>query len=315
MRPQSMSVLVLIVGATLAACGLSTEGDAPPTSDGGGEADTGPAGQPDANGGGQNDAMTEAGGGGDAPASADAPTKDVASDAPGQPDVPVLPDAPAGDGWTCVPVAADGGLLGKLDLSTFTTAGTASWDENGDGKMTLTNSNNFEAGAAWFTTPWPVLQAYSLTWSFRVGPGDTAGDGITFAVLQTTNQPDNNFVGDTGDGLGLRNLQGTGYAVAIDMYNTNEIRLVTMPSYTTVIANHNGDMLNDGNVYTVDVSWHAPSTLSATLHSKSGPLTVTSIDPGFATTDYAWIGFTGATGGGSDSHNEVGGITVNSACQ
>jgi hypothetical protein len=105
--------------------------------------------------------------------------------------------------------------LGTLDLSTCVFAGTASWGENSDGKITLTNSNNFESGAAWYPRELPQVSAYDITWSFRVGPGDTAGDGITFAVLQTNAAPDNNYVGDDGNGLGLQGLSGTGYAVAI----------------------------------------------------------------------------------------------------
>lgn len=302
-----MSMMVLAVGATLAACGLSTMGEGSPSL--GWTGDDGSAGMNDAPGA---DAPVDGPGmGHDAPATSDAQGADVAA----QQDVTPPKDSPTGDGWTCVPVAGDAGILGKLDLSTFTTAGNAVWNDNGDGIMTLTDSYNFEAGAAWFTTPWPVLHAYSLTWSFRVGPNQTAGDGITFAVLQTTNQPDNSFVGDNGDGLGLRNLQGTGYAVAIDMYGTTQIRLVTMPGYNTVSTNGNNDMLNDGKVHAVDVTWHAPNTLTATLHSISGDLTVTSSDPGLATMDYAWLGFTGATGGGSNSHNEIAAITVTGACQ
>lgn len=299
----------------LAACGLSTFGEAPPSPDGGGGGDDGsPVGQPDATGGGGHDGKAETGGGADGPtAPGDAQPNDVASDAPAPPDAPALPDAPAGDGWTCNPL--DGGVLGMLDLSTCTFAGTSSWDENSDGKITLTNSNNFEAGAAWYPKEMPQVSAYDLTWSFRVGPGDTAGDGITFAVLQTSAPPDGNFVGNDGNGLGLQGLAGTGYAVAIDMYNTNAISLVKMPGFTTVASKTNNDMLNDGNIHSVDVSWHAPSTLTATLHSTSGDLTVTSSDPGLAVAGAAWFGFTAATGGGSDSHNEVASLVVNGLCQ
>lgn len=308
MRPHSVSVLVVAVGVPLAACGLSTVGEGPPSL--GWSGDDGSAVQPDGQGAdvnAGNDAANH-----DAPGSSDALAAEAAVDALG-PDVPGLPDAPAGDGWTCTPL--DAGILGTLDLSTCTFAGTASWNENNDGKITLTNSNNFEAGAAWYPTRMPQVSAYDLTWSFRVGPGDTAGDGIAFAVLQTASAPDNKFVGGDGSGLGLQGLKANGYAVAIDMYNTNEIRLVKMPDFTIVASNSNGDMLNDGNVHSVDVSWRAPSTLTATLHSTSGDLTVTSGDPGLTVAGAAWFGFTGATGGGSNSHNEVASLVVNGLCQ
>jgi hypothetical protein len=308
-----MSLLVLAGGATLAACGLSTEGDAPPSLADGGDDGAGTS-QPDATGGGGHDGMTETGAGDGPVGPGDGHAQDaVAADAAAQHDAPAPPDAPAGDGWTCIPL--DGGILGMLELSTCTFAGTASWNENNDGKITLTNSNNFEAGAAWYPRQMPQVSAYSLTWSFRVGPGQTAGDGIAFAVLASSTTPDSNYVGMNGSGLGLQGLSGTGYAVAIDMYNTNEIRLVTMPDYTTVATKDNADTLNDGNVHSVDVSWYAPSTLTATLHSTSGDLTVTSTNAGLTTTGPAWFGFTGATGGGSDSHNEIASITVNGLCQ
>jgi hypothetical protein len=309
MRPHSVSLLVFATGATLAACGLSTMGDGPASL--GWTAGDGSAVQPDARpGDGHADDGATAH---DAPGPSDGTASDVAADAPVQPDAPTLPDAPTGDGWTCNPL--DAGILGMLDLSTCIFAGNASWNENTDGKITLTNSNNFEAGAAWYPRQMPQVSAYDLTWSFRVGPGDTAGDGIAFAVLQTATTPDGNYVGMNGAGLGLQGLAGNGYAVAVDMYNTNEIRLVTMPDYTIVAHDANGDTLNDGMVHAVDVSWHAPSTLTATLHSTSGNLTVTSNDAGLTTTGPAWLGFTGATGGGSDSHNEIASITVTGLCQ
>jgi hypothetical protein len=295
MRSHSVSVLVLTAGGTLAACGLSTTGEAPQSYQWSNDARVdGPASAHDAN------------------PTSDAKGNDVVSDTSAQTDAPLL-DGPAGDGWTCTPL--DAGILGTIDLSTFILAGNAVWNESQDGKMTLTNSNNFEAGAVWSPREMPQVSAFDLTWSFRVGPGNIAGDGITFAVLETAATPDNNFVGGNGSGLGLQGLSGTGYAVAIDMYNTNEIRLVTMPSYTTVASKSNGDALNDGNIHSVDVSWRAASTLTATLHSTSGDLTVTSSAAGLATTGPAWLGFTAATGGGSDSHNEIASLVVRDLCQ
>jgi Bacterial lectin len=309
MRPPSVSVVVLAAGATLAACGLSTMGEGPPSPHDGGN--DGAVGQRD--GTGSSDAREDGPEAShDAPPSSDVHAMDVASDALTT-DAQPPTDAPDGDGWTCTPL--DGGILGTLDLSTWVFAGTASWNENTDGKITLTNSNNNEAGAAWSARQMPQVSAYDLTWSFRVGPGDTSGDGITFAVLQVAAAPDDNFVGNDGANLGLQGLQANGYAVAVDMYGTNEIRLVTMPSYTIVDSKANGDMLNDGNVYSVDVSWHAPSTLTATLHSTSGDLTVSSTNAGLTTTGPAWFGFTGSTGGSADSHNEVASLVVKDLCQ
>jgi hypothetical protein len=305
MRTASLSWMSLAAAATLAACALSTVGDGPASLSGGGS--DGAVGQQDAPGG-------DAQGPVDALPPSDVEGRDVPSDARIQADAPLPPpDAPAADGWTCSPV--DGGILGTLDLSTFILAGTAVWNENADGRITLTNSNHDEAGAAWYQSEMPPVSGYDLTWSFRVGPGNTAGAGITFAVLQTNAMPNNRYVGSKGSGLGLQGLSGSGYAVAIAMFNTNQIRLVTMPSYTTLESKGNSDTLNDGKIHAVDVSWRAPSTLTATLHSTSGDLTVTSNDAGLATKGSAWFGFTGATGMISDSHNEIASIVVKSLCQ
>ena len=244
--------------------------------------------------------------------------RDALADAPvdAPPDVGV--DAPPDAG--CVSI--DAGISGALALSAFSTKGSATYNENGDGRITLTNSNNDEMGAAWYPEMLPIVRGYDLTWSLRVGPSNTAGDGITFAVLQAAAMPG---VGASGDGVGLRNLAGvTGYAVDVDTFKnpgdptdlgTTTLKLVTMPSFSVVAKIAVPSALDDGNVYAVDVSWRAPSSLTATLHGPGGTtFQVSSSDSGLATSGPAYLGFTGATGGESDSHNEVAGVTIASTC-
>jgi hypothetical protein len=258
-----------------------------------------------------------------------------ANDASG--DVDGAHDAAAGDsslvadaadtGPSCV--SYDAGLSGALALSAFVLTGVAVYDENSDGRITLTNSSNDQAGAAWYPTTMPDVSGYDLTWSFRIGPDDTNGEGITFAVLSSDGAPG---VGDDGDGLGLRNITESsgdggipsGYAVELVTYdNTTDptnlgpttLKLATMPGFTPVAEVAVPSALNDGNVYAVDVSWRAPSNLSATLHGPDGgTINVTSSNPGL-TASSAYFGFTGATGGISDSHNEIAGITVTNTCE
>ena len=239
---------------------------------------------------------------------------------------PAPADAAAPDtAPTCVPF--DAGPGGAFALPAFTFAGSASYNENADGRITLTNSQNNQAGAAWYPTKLPPLAGYDLTWTLRVGPSDTAGDGITFAMLASGSVPG---VGDTGEGLGLRNVTGgdggipAGYAVDVDMFQNSDdptdlgattLKLVTMPGFKVVAETLVPAALNDGNLYAVDVSWRAPSSLSATLRAPDGGLvTVSSTDPGL-TASSAYLGFTAATGGGSDSHNEVAGIAMTDTCQ
>jgi hypothetical protein len=225
----------------------------------------------------------------------------------------------------CLPT--DAGMNGALDLSKFILAGNASFSESGDGRITLTDSLIDQAGAAWSPSLWPGPVGYDLTFSIRVGPNDTAGDGITFSVLASTGSPPG--VGENGDGLGLRNIAAagggvaSGYAVDVDMYQDfgdttdlgpTTLKLLTMPAFKVVAALAVPSALNDGNVYPVNVTWRPPSTLTATLHGPGAPVTVTSSDPGLAVTSAAYIGVTGATGGIADSHNQVAEIAVTNTC-
>ena len=298
-------VASIVAACTSAACELSLSGTAE-TSDAGvaGDASSGD-GTTRADGGRPtNDA------GADAALAADS-TSDVAIDAPR--------DAP------CVPF--DAGLGGPLALSAFSLKGKALYNNNGDGILTLTDSNKHEQGAAWYPTQAPPAAGFDATWTLRVGPNDTSGDGLAFAVLQAAGMPG---VGDDGDGIGLRNLPAPdggvvlGYAVVVDTYKSatdttdlgaSTLKLVAMPSFVIVAVTAVPVALNDGNVYAVDVSWRAPSTLTATLHGPGGATyRVTSIDPRLSITARAFLGFTGSTGATSDSHNEIAGLTIVQIC-
>jgi hypothetical protein len=313
--PSSLVAATSLFG--LAACGLSLAGLG--ASPGGSPPDASPSdvGAPGADGastGGEVDGESPLG----APDSAardSSPPIDATSDGGGPEAAPV-----------CTPF--DSGVSGALVLSAFVVVGTASENENSDGRLTLTNSDNNQAGAAWYPTKLDGVAGYALTWTLRVGPGDTAGDGITFAVLTSSSAPG---VGSDGSGLGLQNITApggdggvlAGYAVDVDMFQDTgdpsdlgptTLKLVTMPGFVPVAETVVPFALNDGNLYAVDVSWLAPSSLTATLHVPDGGLVrVSSSDPRL-TAPSAYLGFTAATGGISNSHNEVGGVTVTETC-
>jgi hypothetical protein len=279
----------------------------------------------DASDGGNEDALGDAAPG-DA-AAADAPTYDApGADAPATDastdDAPVVADVDAGP--PCAP--GDAGLTGALALPTFVLAGVAAYNLGNDGYLTLTNGGLNETGAAWYPTMLPAVSGYDLTWSFRVAPGRTDGEGITLAVLSSASPPG---VGANGEGLGLQNITGqgggrlSGYAVEVvtywDMSNPTSLgpvtlKLTSMPSFTPVAEVAVPTDLNDGNVYTVDVSWRAPGFLSATLHGPGADYNVTSSDAGLAAPS-AYLGFTAATGAISNSQNEIVAITVKDTCQ
>jgi hypothetical protein len=245
------------------------------------------------------------------------------------------PTTDGSDDGAAVPPACtafDGGIGGALALGTFTVEGNASYNENGDGRITLTNSSNSQSGAAWYPTTMPAgIGGYDLTWTTRQGPDDTAGDGFTFAVLASPSIPG---VGSDGSGLGLEGIGPasggagvlSGYAVALDTYQDDgdptdvapvTLKLVKMPGFQIVAYAGVGASLNDGNVYGIDVSWSAPSSLTATFHeADGGVVTISSSDPGLSVgPGAAYLGFTAATGSASNTHNEIAGITVATTCE
>jgi hypothetical protein len=280
--------------------------------------------------GGNEDAPGDAAVGDDT--AADAPTHDAAAD-----DAPAA-DAPATDASTndapelaevgAVPpcVAGDAGWTGMLDLTTFVLAGVAAYNVGNDNHLTLTNNGLNETGAAWYPTMLPAVSGYDLTWQFRVGPGGTDGEGITFAVLSSASTPG---VGANGEGLGLQSITGagagtlSGYAVEVvtywDMTDQTSLgpvtlKLASMPSFTPVAETRVPVDLNNGNTYAVDVSWRAPGFLSATLHVSGTDYNVTSSDAGLAAPS-AYLGFTAATGAIANSQNEIVAITVKDTCE
>jgi hypothetical protein len=251
---------------------------------------------------------------------ADAATSD---DGGAQGDDATLPDDAAVDAPTDACVLSDAGA-GPLALGGFALKGNAGFNDNGDGLITLTNSNNDEHGAAWWPMPLRPVGGVDLSFKFRVGPGDTAGDGVAFAVIASSAMPD---VGDNGDGIGIRNAAAgaPGFAVVVDMYRTpsdptdldkTTLKIVTLPSFGVIANVGIGKKYNDGFVYSADVSWRAPGSIRVTLQvPQTAPVTLSANDPGLAFASPAFFGFTGATGAASDSHQEIAGLSIVSTCE
>jgi hypothetical protein len=296
--------LGIAFGVAAGACGLSIAGTA--TTDGG------VVGAADASA----DTTVVGDGGGSVDGSSDGATSDAIADA-----API--DAPPEA--TCVPFDAG---LGALPLAGFTLKGNAAFNESNDGKITLTNSNNREHGAAWWPIALAPMNGYDATFGFRVGPGDTAGEGITFAIVASASVPG---VGDDGDGLGLRNLAGadggvaSGYAVVVDMYKSasdptdldvTTLKIITMPSFTVIAKVGINRAYNDGNVYVASVSWRAPGSIDVTMQMPGGGIAqLSASDPGLAMVPPSYAGFTGATGGAADSHQEIASLAFTATCE
>jgi hypothetical protein len=257
-------------------------------------------------------------------AAADATTHDAPATEASTGDAPVLADVDAGP--ACV--SGDAGWTGALPLTSFALSGVAAYNLGNDGRISLTSGGLNETGAAWYPAMLPAVSGYDLSWSFRVAPNGTDGEGITLAVLSSGSTPG---VGAGGQGLGLQSITGddggmlSGYAVEVVTYQDSSdptsidvvtLKLASMPSFTPVAETAVPTALNDGNPYTVDVSWRAPGFLSATLHGPgAADYNVTSSDAGLAAPSPAYLGFTAATGAIADSQNEIAGITVKDTCE
>jgi hypothetical protein len=211
---------------------------------------------------------------------------------------------------------ADGAVVGALSLADFTIAGAAQLNVGNDGLLTLTQAANNVVGAGWYKTPFAAGSAYDMTFTIRESANSVAGAGFTFALVTAPNAPTAAFVGTTGDAMGLRGIPGAtgGYAVGLYLYAGINFQLFSMPDFTAVASQTMAGAINDGTSYEVDVSWRAPSTLTATLRLPGGPLTVTSSDARFASPGPAWLGVTAATGPASNAHNELATATVVDVC-
>jgi hypothetical protein len=241
-------------------------------------------------------------------AGADAPRDGAA---PGDAEVP---DA----GPPCVPL--DGAMVGSVDTGAMTLRGGASPDQRRQGLISLTESEHDQRGAAWSSNALPPLRAFQASFALRVGPNDTAGDGIAFAVLGASAPLE---PGEDGSGLGLRGVGAPGFAVAVDMFRDSNdptddggttLKLIAMPSFEVIAHVRHAESLNDGALYQVDVALEADGTLEATLHGRAVTTKVRHTHAAFRVPSPAILGATAATGDASNSHNELVSITIAGGC-
>jgi hypothetical protein len=257
----------------------------------------------------------------DASSAPDGAAPDRAPPPPSDGSAPPADAADAGDaaeGAVCSPLAPDGGFPGVLDLEAFVTKQDAVYSMGDDKRITLTPNANDKRGAAWYPSLLPPVSSYELTFEIHVDSGDTAGDGIAFAVLQGSQMPD---VGDNGDGIGLRSLAYTGYAVVVDMRkdtpdddDVTTLKLVVMPGFNVITHAGLSEALDDGQPHAVDVSW-SPMALSAVVHGPTKLVTLTRTNPGFVQPAQAYLGFTASTGGSANAHQEIASANMTAACR
>jgi YVTN family beta-propeller protein len=183
-----------------------------------------------------------------------------------------------------------------------------------NGTLRLTPNATAQGGSAYLTTPLPISANTSFTTRFvfrMVGSGDGA-DGMTF-VLQ--NQSANALGGQGGD-IGYGTITPS-VAIEIDAHqgpgdpNGNHLGILTNGNVTTHLATFNApfDLENNAS-HTLWVEYDGVTdTLRVflsqgvvTTRPASPVMTRTGLDLAAILGNRAWVGFTAATGGLSNTH-------------
>ncbi|MBE2283655.1 MAG: DUF1929 domain-containing protein [Prosthecobacter sp.] len=213
--------------------------------------------------------------------------------------------------WTVTPP----NVSRQFTSFTFTTG----WQINGNAAMTggvlvLTPNAGTQAGSAFLSDPVPVSEGTSFTsrFVFRMnGTGDGA-DGMTFVVQGSAATA----LGAAGGGLAYEGIQKS-LAIELDTYaggtdpNANHIGVLS----NGVVSPHLGTAtapfdLENGASHTLWVDYDGPAdTLRvylvqgvSTTKPATPLLTQTALKLANLTGPSAWIGFTGATGGSTNTH-------------
>lgn len=182
------------------------------------------------------------------------------------------------------------------------------------GILQLTPNTATQAGSAFLATPIPISEgtSFSSRFVFRMNGTADGADGMTF-LLQGSAM---GALGSAGGGLGYEGILKS-VAVELDTYqggtdpNANHIGLLTngvvSPHLSTATAPFD---LENGSSHTLWVDYDGPAdTLRVYLAqgvSTTKPTTPTLTQTGLKLPDItgpsAWVGFTGGTGGSSNTH-------------
>jgi len=219
---------------------------------------------------------------------------------------------PDGIDGSMMPSCVDAGATPTgVDLSKLTLRGAAVYNQSNDGWLTLSLSANNSLGAGWITPPFPVFSSFNATFNLRVGPGNTYGEGIAFAVVESATTPGIGAAGNSS--YGLNGLGLPGYAVVVDMYknapdttddDVTTLKVLSLPTETVLAHTGCADMLNDGAAHRVDISV-TTTNIHVVLHGITCTADIKSTNNQFQRAAPVYMGFTGATGQVSNSHNEI----------
>ncbi len=202
-------------------------------------------------------------------------------------------------------------------FASFTSA--IGWQMNGSATVTggvlrLTPNTATQAGSAFLSNPVPVSEgtSFSSRFVFRMnGTGDGA-DGMTF-VLQGSAAT---ALGAAGGGLAYEGITKS-LAIELDTYlggtdpNANHVGVLTNGVVSPHLGTANAAFdLENGASHTLWVDYDGPAdTLRvylvqgvSTVKPATPVLTQTALKLANLTGSSAWIGFTGATGGSTNTH-------------
>jgi hypothetical protein len=167
------------------------------------------------------------------------------------------------------------------------------------GVLQLTNGRQFESSTAWAEQ----VPVWSFTSDFTFQLINPVADGITFTIQNTGGRA----IGAYGRGLGYQGI-GKSVAIKFDLWNnegeginsTGVYLNGAMPSVPAIDLTGTGIDLHSGHVMQVHVEYSS-STLSFTITDTTTNAAVTetaTVDiPTIVGGDYAFVGFTGGTGG------------------
>jgi len=170
-----------------------------------------------------------------------------------------------------------------------------------NGYVVLTPNTAWKSGSLWYDTPFYVDQ-FTCTFDLYVGDSTSGADGITFAVIDTTNGL--NALGYAGGGFGYLGI-GSSFAIEFDtFYNSGYYPpgvTITDPN-----ANHVGIDV-DGDVTSLAADPSIPTLEDGVVHSaqivfNSGNVRVyldSNMRLDYDLSGYpsiAYLGFTGGTG-------------------
>ncbi len=187
--------------------------------------------------------------------------------------------------------------------------------------LRLTRSPNWEAGSVFTTTPtqlgsqnsFSVFFQFKITDAIGIGDADGAGaDGLVF-VIQTVS----NNVGASGGGIGY---QGITPSVGIEFDTFNNGSGYNDPDGNHVGINLNGDpasvvtasesvSFNNGQIWNIWVDYNGATQLlearwsTGTARPSAAQLSNTVDLAALLNQNSAYIGFTAATGAGSENHD------------